>query len=196
MKPGSELINARFQCSECGKCCHSSEPGETVVLYEADICRISTELGMKEELFIKKFLKLYKYEYRFTDQNESTIRIVLPCIPMCPFLEGTLCRIHNNKPFQCEFMPFIEPIISDYNLYNKFKNKCEGLGRGHRVSEDEISYNLKKQIEHEIQWFNNMSNHRSRVNKWVKLLPKAQEFSRNISYTRTEYEKRLYQIIN
>jgi Fe-S-cluster containining protein len=84
---------AGIDCTACANCCREVHPSFT----EDDIVRLARRFGMKRQDFIEKYL-----EPAPDPDNEWQTR-TLPC----PFLEGNLCTIYEDRPAACQGYPYL-----------------------------------------------------------------------------------------
>jgi len=82
-----------FKCEQCNAC---EEEIGMILLYPQDIEKLSRNLDMPQE----DFLKYFTYE-----ENGKTY---LPA--PCPFYDGDGCLIHDFSPQQCIQFPFNQPV--------------------------------------------------------------------------------------
>ena len=91
--------NFVFQCTQCGKCCRNRED---VILTGPDIYRVSNELGMKPNDFIKAYCEIY-----IGDTSRVPICRLKPVgvDKHCPLLASNRCSVHKAKPTVCALFP-------------------------------------------------------------------------------------------
>ena len=88
-KEAFENIN----CLTCAACCKNYSPR----FKSTDIKRISKYLGMKEGVFIEKYLNL--------DEENDYVAKTKPC----PFLgEDNYCSIYEDRPSDCARFPYTD----------------------------------------------------------------------------------------
>ena len=89
----------RFHCNECGQCCKNRED---ILLSPYDLYRIAGLLGLEPGLVIQDYCIWY---------IGQTSKLPVVAVNMkgpekvCPFLEGSKCRIHAAKPTVCALFP-------------------------------------------------------------------------------------------
>lgn len=111
----------QFSCTRCSICCRF-EPG-VVVLTKGDISRMSLELGLSEEDFLKKYCRLrsiFKKSYVLIEREN------LDCI----FWKDGGCLVYKNRPLQCSSFPFWKSYLKNENEWEKLKDTCPGVGIG------------------------------------------------------------------
>ena len=88
-----------FQCTQCGKCCRNRED---VLLTGPDIYRVSKDLDMKPNDFIKAYCEIY-----IGDTSRVPICRLKPLgtDKHCPLLTSNQCRVHQAKPTVCALFP-------------------------------------------------------------------------------------------
>ena len=91
-----ELHDAAFEkinCLSCGNCCKGYSPR----FKTPDIKRISKSLGLRESIFIDKYLAL--------DQEGDYVLRTKPC----PFLgQNNFCSIYEDRPSDCKRFPYTD----------------------------------------------------------------------------------------
>lgn len=84
---------ARIDCLQCAACCKNYSPR----FKTPDIKRISRHLGMKESVFIEKYLVL--------DEEGDFVVNARPC----PFLQAdNTCGIYDQRPSDCRRFPYTD----------------------------------------------------------------------------------------
>jgi len=99
----SELTDnvwADIDCASCRRCCKELRPEFT----EKEQQRLAKRLGMSVEQFREQYLK-----YDDTEDEPGWRTRHTPC----PFLDGTRCSVHEDRPKQCRDYPYLyEPDFS------------------------------------------------------------------------------------
>ena len=107
-----------FECQPgCTECCRQKG---FVNLTEGDLERIAAFVGMTVGAFERK------YVYR----TARRIRLRVPAVGTCPFLEESGCAIHPVKPVQCRIFPFWPELLESRREWNKTARYCPGIGKG------------------------------------------------------------------
>lgn len=119
-----------FQCTQCGKCCRNRED---VLLTGPDIYRVSKELGMKPNEFIKAYCEIY-----IGDTSRVPICRLKPvgADKHCPLLASNRCSVHKAKPTVCALFPLAR--VWDKNGEAKYYvNAVHGHtgGKRYKISE-------------------------------------------------------------
>jgi Fe-S-cluster containining protein len=107
-----------FKCELCGICCKRQK---IVLLTIYDIFRLSENLGLKPEMFYKKYcMRSDKFD------EEARTRLFLKAEGGCPFLKGNTCSIHEFKPIVCSQSPFyfVESSLAAYKVFNIIQDDC------------------------------------------------------------------------
>lgn len=87
---------AKVDCLQCANCCKNYSPR----FKTTDVKRISKHLGLKESVFIEKYLKVDE-EGDFVVQSRP-----------CPFLGAdNLCSIYEERPSDCRRFPYTDEDI-------------------------------------------------------------------------------------
>jgi hypothetical protein len=81
----------KIDCLKCANCCKTTSP----IFRDVDIKRISKELRMKEQQFIKQYLRM--------DADGDYVLTIAPC----PFLDlkDNKCTIYEFRPSACREYP-------------------------------------------------------------------------------------------
>jgi uncharacterized protein len=88
-----EQATEKIDCLQCANCCKNYSPR----FKTPDIKRISKHLGLKESVFIEKYLYL--------DNEGDYVSKTKPC----PFLgEDNYCNIYDVRPSDCERFPYTD----------------------------------------------------------------------------------------
>ena len=88
-----ETAFEQIDCLTCGNCCKGYSPR----FKTPDIKRISKALGLRESVFIDKYLTI--------DQEGDYVLISKPC----PFLgENNFCSIYEDRPSDCKRFPYTD----------------------------------------------------------------------------------------
>jgi Fe-S-cluster containining protein len=86
-----ETAFEKIDCLSCGNCCKGYSPR----FKTPDIKRISKVLGLRESVFIDKYLTI--------DQEGDYVLISKPC----PFLgDDNFCSIYEDRPSDCKRFPY------------------------------------------------------------------------------------------
>ena len=147
----------KFNCRRCGRCCDTNG---RIYLYFDDINRLSSNMSLDVDIFIKKYCEFRREIFVFRDQ---TINFEILSLAkkhnnnQCVFLNEGLCLVHDFKPLQCKLAPFIEPIITNKEVWEDFKNKCPGFMDGKTYSNKEIFKSYETLKLERINYFNRIS---------------------------------------
>jgi Fe-S-cluster containining protein len=88
-----ETAFEQVDCLSCGNCCKGYSPR----FKTPDIKRISKVLGLRESVFIDKYLTI--------DQEGDYVLISKPC----PFLgNDNVCSIYEDRPSDCKRFPYTD----------------------------------------------------------------------------------------
>ena len=125
-----------FECQRCRYCC-SVEPGY-VFLSEKDLERLSSFFGLERDDFIRTYCRLVDYgQYSLVSLTERSNYD-------CEFLSPEGCTVYEARPEQCRTYPFWANIVQSEENWNNEKMYCRGIGKGRKVSADEIRRELEK----------------------------------------------------
>lgn len=95
----------KIDCKTCSNCCKVISPA----LYDDDIQRISSYLGISDEEFKREYLK------------ESQGNLVFKSNP-CRFFSEEGCTIYEKRPLVCREYPFTHQEDIVFSLYNLIGN--------------------------------------------------------------------------
>ena len=179
----SRITPMRFECAVCGRCCTSITEGDTISLYEDDIFRIATFLGMPIEVYITKFTKVYQYEFRYGGSSTFQKRIVLPTETGCPHLSGKQCSIHPVMPFQCKASPFIIQFSESRAALERFLSICKGIARGSKVSVASAISRLNEHKALEAAFIDSIADPKSFIHKLLQLKSVTKTFVVDYDFT-------------
>lgn len=108
----------RFECQPgCTECC--TQKG-FVYLTEADVARAAGFLGMTAE----------EFERRYVYRTRRKLRLRVPKLANCHFLEHDRCAIHPAKPQQCLAFPFWPELVDSAREWRLTARYCPGIGKG------------------------------------------------------------------
>ncbi len=82
-------ITQAIDCTQCGNCCRSQEPGVTMDEVE--------KLARLKELPVENF----KDQYIAWDREG----ISFLCVKPCTFLSGNICSVYHSRPASCADFP-------------------------------------------------------------------------------------------
>lgn len=126
----------RFECTQCGACCHGDEE-HYIAIREQDIERmrehLDISLGWLKRRYIEHLTGNY-YSVRIGDDGR--------CVFLNP--QGH-CRIYPVRPVQCQTYPYWPEILSDTQQWYAEAKRCEGIDRGNIVPIDTIMRALQQQ---------------------------------------------------
>jgi len=124
----------RFQCTGCGQCCTGDPAQHYVEVSREEQRRIYQHLGIKARQFRKQYIET-------AEDDSEGIRLLDS--GRCPFLKkDNKCAIYNVRPNQCLTYPFWPELLASPGNWEQEKARCEGIGRGPVISEQEIDIKL------------------------------------------------------
>jgi Fe-S-cluster containining protein len=91
----TQRVWAGIDCTACANCCRHVHPSFS----EQDVTRLAVRLGVKRRDLIEKYLEPADPDCDFPWQTRT-----LPC----PFLEGNLCSIYEDRPADCRGYPYLD----------------------------------------------------------------------------------------
>lgn len=114
-----------FECTGCGQCCFGDHDS-IIETSEAERERIRAFLGVSTAWFRQRYLSLYA-----VDQLGLRIEPSGRCV----FLDAQMrCRIYPLRPRQCRTYPYWPEVVATAEAWKQESKRCEGIGRGKRVS--------------------------------------------------------------
>lgn len=120
----------RFECTQCGHCCHVRGTYAHVYLDDFEVARLAHYLGLTVGAF--------KRTYTFEDELGWTqLRFESD---HCPLLDPQTnrCTVHAARPTQCRTYPFWREFVVDGRWTDAVRDACEGIGRGRVHDPDEV----------------------------------------------------------
>jgi Fe-S-cluster containining protein len=87
----ADEVMEQVDCTTCGHCCRTLQ----IVVDDFDIGRIARRLGEKPEVVKRKYVR-----------REKDGELVFNRQP-CPFLEGNICTVYEDRPQACRDYPFL-----------------------------------------------------------------------------------------
>jgi Fe-S-cluster containining protein len=126
-----------FSCTECGGCC-TGAPG-AVWVSEEEVAALAAEKGCTVEGFRSEYI-------RPVDGKDSLTEVLTEKGYDCVFLEGgKRCTVYSARPTQCRTFPFWPRQLESPEAWQEAALDCEGIGRGDKVSFEEIEKQRIKQ---------------------------------------------------
>lgn len=140
----------RFECNHCGNCCSNMTEGPP--LYARDIRRLAAHFEMSPERFLDA------YAVCGTERpTEQGIQIEIPRATLslvgkrCIFFFEERCSVHEIKPFLCRASPYIRCVLEDPARVAALEGFCEGIGKGPRISEEQVESFLDEEESLELE---------------------------------------------
>jgi Fe-S-cluster containining protein len=148
----------------CGNCCKTQG---RAYLYQADIFRLSKNLGISVFSFVNKYCEFRKEIFIFKDNkvNLEVLALSKNGDNSCIFLNDNKCGIHDFKPLQCLNSPFIDPIITDEVVWKEFIEGCCGFGKGKVYDVKRIITLLSQHKEERRVYYNWLIEHNLSLEK-------------------------------
>jgi len=88
----SEAVWKRIDCKVCGHCCRTLQ----IAVDLADITRLAKSLGISVAEFRSQYV-----------QREGSREEYFASVP-CPFLEGSVCTVYEDRPKSCRDFPYLQ----------------------------------------------------------------------------------------
>ena len=126
------MEGVRFQCTSCGACCKFG-PSSVVYITDAEAARTAAHLGIPTATFVRTCCHV---EDGSLALNQTADRY---CVLFDPFTRQ--CNVHPVKPAQCSSYPFWPSALRDWEETAK---RCEGIGRGELISEEEVTRRVRE----------------------------------------------------
>ena len=132
------ISQARFECTKCGDCCVFA-PGEVVWVTAEEVAAIERHLG-------------HPINTKPDGDRRSLVPATLPghaeppdagpCELLDP--QTKLCSAYPVRPAQCVSYPFWPSILRSNATWQLEALRCEGIGRGELITEEQLLERLKK----------------------------------------------------
>jgi uncharacterized protein len=132
-----------FSCTGSGRCCTSHGEYGFVYLNLEDRRRFAKFFKIRTTDFTRKYCKKTGGIWHLIDNDKN---------PDCLFLKDKMCSVYEGRPTQCRTWPFWPEVMNAKTWSKEIKTFCPGVGKGKRISGDEIEKQLKQQIESEKTW--------------------------------------------
>lgn len=129
----------RFSCQGSGRCCVSRGEYGFVYLTLEERKRMAKLLKLSTSAFTRRYCKKTDGVWHLKDGEG----------PECIFLENKRCSVYEARPMQCRTWPFWPEVMNAKSWAKDVQAFCPGVGKGRKISGDEIAHALKKQREWE-----------------------------------------------
>jgi Fe-S-cluster containining protein len=126
----------RFQCQGSGQCCTSHGEYGFVFLDKNDRKLMAKHLGLKPQVFTKKYCTKYNGAYHLIED---------PSNPDCMFLKNKRCQVYEARPTQCRTWPFWPEVMKAKTWNKEVLSFCPGVGKGSLVPKSKIESQLAEQ---------------------------------------------------
>jgi uncharacterized protein len=70
------------------------------------------------------------FEKKYVYRTRNLLRLRVPSLARCPFLNESGCTIHPAKPTQCRAFPFWPELVESRREWLKAARYCPGMGKG------------------------------------------------------------------
>ena len=90
-------VHQSFDCARCGRCCASQD---LVQLTAYELFGLAGHLGLPPATFFDRYCVLAA-----TSLNPASHLYIRTTDSRCPFLDGSLCAVHEARPFACRAYP-------------------------------------------------------------------------------------------
>lgn len=107
-----------FSCKICGNCCRG-EPGYVWVTDE-EISAIASVLGQEVREFKEQHVRKKSGYFCLKERANGD------CVMLCP--QTLRCTVYEVRPQQCRTFPFWDELMSSKNMWEKYAEKCPGMG--------------------------------------------------------------------
>lgn len=129
-----QITNPRFECTGCGRCCTGDPAKHYVEVSREEQKRIYRHLQLEARAFRRQYLET-------AEDDSEGIRLLSS--GHCPFLQAdNRCAIYSVRPNQCLTYPFWPELVARQASWEDEKKRCEGIGRGPVISDQEIDARL------------------------------------------------------
>jgi hypothetical protein len=90
----TKRVWAGIDCTTCANCCREVKP----TFSDEDVSRLSARLGMTSDAFVRDYLE---------STDSSTANPWRTRTTPCPFLQGNLCSVYDDRPADCRGYPYL-----------------------------------------------------------------------------------------
>src|SRR5262245_41004052 len=98
-----EIEEPKYVCTKCGACCRGFNADTGVILFPGDVSRIAHRLNVKTDDFVARYCVPFDLEQNLTKVQLFRLK---DRGGECIFLMGNICSIYEDRPTQCERLPF------------------------------------------------------------------------------------------
>jgi len=119
-----------FECQQCGNCC-GGVPGYVWVT-EEEIAAMAKFLKLSVAEFGKKYLRRVHSEISLIELPNYD------CVFLKRTPEGIGCEVYSVRPQQCRTWPFWKMNLRSSSSFLNMTNRCPGVNRGRKFSQEEI----------------------------------------------------------
>jgi len=129
----SFLDKIRFRClEECSACCEL--PDGFVFIDKEEALAAAGFLNMEADEFLLHFTREFDHRRILANGGDDH----------CVFLEDGKCLIYPVRPAQCRTYPFWPENLRNRDTWRQTQDECPGLGRGKRITKEEIRLFIKE----------------------------------------------------
>ncbi len=137
----------RFECQGSGNCCVSRGSYGFVYLSKKDIKKLSKELKITQQNFIKNYCQKTDGYIHLKELKKNNGN--------CIFLIDKKCSVYKSRPIQCRTWPFWPENMNTKTWNNDISKNCPGIGKGKIYNKEEILKQVQIDYENEINIKNN-----------------------------------------
>jgi Fe-S-cluster containining protein len=137
-----------FECAMCGQCCANQD---LIQLTSYELFRLADYLNVTPADFFNRYCTV-----EATSQNPMLHLYLKTVEQRCPFLDGTLCSVHQARPYACRAYPKRQPYLKAGEMkafvrakYPMLEKTCdlfeladavEMIGDGNVLTDQTIAY--------------------------------------------------------
>ena len=132
----------RFECQGSGNCCVSRGNYGFVYLSKKDIKKLSIELKITQQKFIKNYCQKTDGFIHLKELKKNRGN--------CLFLKDKKCSVYKSRPIQCRTWPFWPENMNIKTWNSDIAKNCPGVGKGKIKTKKAILKQVQIDYENEL----------------------------------------------
>jgi Fe-S-cluster containining protein len=138
----------RFKCQGSSNCCVSRGSYGYVYLSQKDIKRLSQNLKLEIDNFIKIYCDKTNGFIHLKESNKNGD---------CQFLKNKRCSVYLGRPTQCRTWPFWSENMNAKTWNKEISKFCPGVGKGKIITDKQIKKKISLDEKNENEMLNEIN---------------------------------------